>query len=106
MKMSIYAANKFAGNPAFHPIAYHSVKEACGEKLEATASGFWVAVKTKYEVFKKYRMNRAALQHLAKLDDSALCDIGITRSDVIWAGQLPHSQNAALELENIARTRK
>lgn len=49
------------------------------------------------------RIDRDAFRRLVTLDDAALRDIGVTRQDVIWAGELPLSQNASLELEKVAR---
>ncbi len=72
----------------------------------------WLSQKTNYAIArfntwskarKQHRLNREALQHLTKLDNRILNDIGLTRADVIWASDLPLSQNAAQELENISK---
>lgn len=49
------------------------------------------------------RIDRDAFLHLAKLDDSLLKDIGVSRADVEWATKLPLSQNASDALQQISR---
>ena len=57
------------------------------------------------ELRKAQRIDRLAFQHVLYLDDQLLEDIGVTRDDVLWANKLPLTENAALELRNIARTK-
>lgn len=104
--MGIYVTDKFVGKPALHPIAYHSANQSGFQNIKKTISTLFEAVKRKYAQYRTHRVNRAAFQHLVTLDDGILDDIGVTRSDVKWASQLPLSQNAALELEIIARSNK
>ena len=59
------------------------------------------AVKSGWRIWRQRRMDRQAFQHMIALDDHILRDIGVTRSDVIWASRLPLSQNAALELQKL-----
>lgn len=46
---------------------------------------------------------RKAVRRLAQLDDHLLHDIGANRDDVLWAGRLPLSTNAALALQERQR---
>ena len=52
---------------------------------------------------RRYQKNQRALSQLLNLEDNILTDIGITRTDVIWAKTLPIEVNATRELENISR---
>ena len=74
--------------------------------VRACFSHLCVRAKAHYHVKKQQRIDRDAFRRLVALDDAALKDIGVTRNDVIWASQLPLSQNASLELEKIARQPK
>jgi uncharacterized protein YjiS (DUF1127 family) len=49
---------------------------------------------------------RKAVRRMESLDDHLLRDIGATRDDVIWAGNLPLSRNAALALDERTRQSK
>jgi len=49
------------------------------------------------------RIDRQAFKNVMTLDDRMLKDIGVTRQDVMWASRLPLSEDAAAELEKIAR---
>ena len=65
--------------------------------------GQWFATYAAYRAKKReHRINRAAFRNLQGADEAILKDIGVTRSDVEWAAQLPMSQNAAQELQRIA----
>ena len=55
-------------------------------------------LKARFARRREHRINRNAFQTMLKLDDARLKDIGVTRSDVLWASRLPLSENAALEL--------
>lgn len=66
-------------------------------------SKLWDRFKAQRALVKQQKIDREAFAHLANLDDTMLKDIGVSRADVIWASKLPLSQNASLELENIAR---
>ena len=50
-------------------------------------------------------IDRQAFNYLLSIDDSLLKDIGVTRGDINWASQLPLSEDAAKEIEKIARRR-
>jgi len=54
---------------------------------------------------KQRRANRKTVECLATLDEATLKDIGLSRDDITWAGSLPDSVNAIVELEIIARRR-
>ena len=49
---------------------------------------------------------RRSVKHLASLDDYLLRDIGLKRSDVEWAEQVPLTRNAVLALEERVRRRR
>lgn len=49
---------------------------------------------------------RRAVARLDRLDDFLLRDIGVTRSEVRWAAELPLTRNATLALEERARHRR
>lgn len=66
-------------------------------------SGIWSAIKTWFKIRAKRRTDRAAFQHMMKLDDEILQDIGVTRDDVIWANSLPIKMNASRELQKVSR---
>ena len=59
-------------------------------------------IKTRHQ----QKIDRAAFNNMLSLDDNILKDIGITYGDVVWASKLPLSQNAAQELNKIARENK
>ena len=48
---------------------------------------------------RQVRLDRAAFQQMLTLDDDVLDDIGVTRSDVEWANQLPIQFSAARALQ-------
>ncbi len=68
-------------------------------RVASLLAALWTWIKQRHE----QRQDRALLQNVTALDDHMLKDIGITRNDVIWASQLPLSQNAAQELEKLSR---
>lgn len=49
---------------------------------------------------------RRKVHSLAEMDDRILQDIGITREDIYWASRLPLTENAAFEMDRIARLRR
>ncbi len=108
--------NKFAGYPPVHPIARHvGFHRADVDQTRSTtedrfpSSGFRKllnAVKSGWRIWRQRRIDRQAFQHMIALDDHILHDIGVTRSDVIWASRLPLSQNAALELQKLSLQKK
>lgn len=51
---------------------------------------------------REQRRDRLAFRAMMHLDDNTLKDVGVSREDVIWASQLPLSQNAGQELHKIA----
>ncbi len=59
-----------------------------------------------WNTYQMRRMDRQVFQSMLTLDEAILKDIGVTRDEVIWANNLPLSQNAALELRKIARARR
>lgn len=76
-------------------------------------SGIRSAIKRRFSkglarwiAYNKYLINRRAFQTMLKLDDATLKDIGVTRSDVLWANKLPLSTNAAEELNRISLIRR
>ena len=52
-----------------------------------------------------YRQRQAFL-HTVALNDRMLDDIGLTRSEVEWAAQLPLKLNAAIEIRRVANRRR
>ncbi len=48
------------------------------------------------------RADNKTFRYLMQLDDAMLKDIGISRGDVVWAGNLPVNANASLELAKLA----
>lgn len=52
------------------------------------------------------RKDRAAFRQMLNLDDHILRDIGVTREDVIWANNLPLSQNASCQLRKKSQARR
>ncbi len=69
----------------------------------AKARSLMQRIFTTLSMRRQKKLDRLALKELSSLDDAMLKDIGISRSDVVWASQLPSSVNAAVELEIIAR---
>lgn len=52
------------------------------------------------------RTDRRAFQAMLVLNDARLADIGVTREEVLWANDLPLSQNAALRLREAGHARR
>ncbi|CAN0589766.1 unnamed protein product, partial [Ectocarpus sp. 12 AP-2014] len=48
---------------------------------------------------------RRGVRDMLDLDDHLLCDMGITRGDVVRASNLPLHESAGEELKRISRTR-
>ena len=55
---------------------------------------------------RQQRIDRMAFNNMLNLDADILKDIGVEYDDVRWASKLPISQNAALELDKIARANR
>lgn len=107
----MFVEDKFAGPLPVHPIARHQgIKQTCEQIGAVLPKAFpirvWNNFKTSLRNWQQRRIDRQAFQHMVTLDDPLLRDIGVTKSDVIWASKLPLSINAALELEKIARQNK
>ena len=104
--------DKFAGYPPVHPIARHGgFKQTCKELATEIPEKTGIlallnSVATLWRTWQKRRTDRQALQHMISLDDKILHDIGLTRSDVIWASRLPPSRKAAAELKMLALQNK
>ncbi len=49
---------------------------------------------------RQQRIDRQAFQHMRLLNDDILDDIGVTRSNVEWASQLPIDQSASQALRS------
>lgn len=72
--------------------------------IEALSPLHWLSrIPAWYRTRRQRRIDRAAYRNMLRLDDAMLKDIGVTRADVLWASELPLSENAALELQRIAR---
>lgn len=54
----------------------------------------------RYRRRRQQRINRLAFQHMRLLSDDILDDIGVTRSNVEWASQLPIHQSASQALRS------
>jgi len=72
-------------------------------KIASQFIGLIAKAITYLETRRQQVTNRLAFKNLLTLEANILQDIGVTREDVIWASKLPLSQNAALELDKIAR---
>jgi uncharacterized protein YjiS (DUF1127 family) len=48
---------------------------------------------------------RRGVRQMLELDDHMLCDMGITRGDVLRAANLPLSESAGEELKRVSRNR-
>jgi len=69
---------------------------ALNRAMAAESIGTWI-----FTLFRNWRARRQ-MAALAKCDDRLLKELGIIRDDVIWAMQLPLSQNSQLALEGCA----
>ena len=54
----------------------------------------------------RWYVQRRDVARLADLDDHLLADLGLERSDVRWALEMPFAENATLELQQRARQRQ
>ena len=75
-------------------------------KIASQAIGLVAKAATYFETRRQQVTNRLAFKNLLTLEANILQDIGVTREDVIWASKLPLSQNAALELDKVARANR
>lgn len=72
--------------------------------LSATAhavTSVWFAAE---DLYARIQYRRGVRQML-ELDDHLLCDMGITRGDVLRAANLPLSESAGEELKRVSRNR-
>ena len=69
-------------------------------------SGLWLRQQGAWKRFWQSRTDRRAFQAMLVLNDARLADIGVTREEVLWANELPLSQNAALRLREAAYARR
>jgi len=69
--------------------------------LSRIISRWTKSIKQQYALRKQKNIDRQAFSRMLVLDDHILADIGITREDVLWANNLPLSQNASLALNEI-----
>ena len=104
--MQTYEANKFANRPAVHPIARHATKTDGSAGFSNIVSKTLITIIETIKNRYQRHIDRQAFMKLVDLDDPILDDIGVTRSEVLWASSLPLSQNAAIELEKTALTRR
>lgn len=49
--------------------------------------------------------HRSGIRQMLELDDHLLCDMGITRGDVLRAANLPLDRSAGEELRRVSRSR-
>jgi len=101
MEMNTFAIDR--QSTASHPIARHGDHINVSKTLVRIVKRILRDLKAYYRQRRQRRIDRLAFQHLIALEDDILRDIGVSRADVIWASKLPLSQNAAQELEIIAR---
>jgi len=71
--------------------------------LKTSITKLFTRLSAWYQLKKQRRLDRDSFRNMLALDDATLKDIGVKKSDVIWASQLPLSLNASLELEKKAR---
>jgi len=71
-------------------------------RIQTLVSSGLNSLKNWYNIRKQRHMDRQAFTNLMHLDDSTLKDIGVTRSDVVWASKLPLSENASQRLNEIS----
>ncbi|MEM1286451.1 MAG: DUF1127 domain-containing protein [Pseudomonadota bacterium] len=69
--------------------------------LSAIFLGAWTEAKTLYRRWN----NRREIRAMMDLDDHLLCDMGITRYDVLRAGNTPLSQSPGEALRKMATRR-
>lgn len=70
---------------------------------EFLSSKLWKGIRRLWLERRRRMDDRQAIKYLRTLDDALLKDIGVSRRDVMWAGRLPTSSDASVELEIIAR---
>jgi len=79
--------------------------------LKTGVSSVWQQLLRNRALRKQRKQNRLALETLHNLDERTLKDIGLNRSDVVWASGLPMNINAAealneIRARNVATTRR
>ncbi len=78
-------------------------KSGIARKAAKQLANAVTAVTNRIKLLYKQRIDRQAFNNMLNLDAAILKDIGVRHDDVRWASKLPISQNAALELDKIAR---
>jgi len=101
--MNMIRNDCYTGHPPFHPIAYHAGHAQEGLRISNILQNLIIDLKVWFQTRQRQRIDRQAFDSLLGLDDKMLHDIGVSRSDVVWASRLPVSANASAELEIIAR---
>jgi len=86
---------------ARHQIAINSATSPL-TRIGAKIAEAYAAFKARRAQYRQRRIDRQAFEHMLALDDKMLKDIGVTRNDVIWASQLPRSENASQELYRVS----
>ena len=104
--MSAFCVDHYRGNPPVHPIARHAGHAQESLRITSILSDAFLDIRSWWQARRQRRIDRMAFEHMLALDDAILKDIGVSRADVIWARSLPLSQNAAAELEILARQNK
>lgn len=104
--MTAICVDQYRGNPPVHPIARHAGHTQESLRITSILSEALLDLKSWWRAHRQRRIDRMAFEHMLALDDVILKDIGVTRADVIWAKNLPVSQNAAAELEILARSNR
>lgn len=69
-------------------------------------SGLWNRLHESWSRSVEQRQRRQAFLHMSSLDERALDDIGLQRSDIETAAKLPLEINASLAVREIANNRR
>ncbi len=84
-------------------VQYEKPVSSIGSILKNAGQQIYLHMKSELLLKKSQRERRLALLQMQTLDDHILQDIGVTRDDVNWAGNLPKNINAAKELEALRK---
>lgn len=76
------------------------------ERVQAWSKQFSSSIFTYLVNLKRRREDRAAFRQMIDLDENMLWDIGVTREDVIWANNLPLTENASQRLRDKSQARR